>query len=254
MTPTSPKRFTLARALHHCSSLLVVLRETSEVALAISVRELKSRSMTRKVFETTQPTILLLAAGAASRMRGGDKLLEEVNGAPLLRKLAKDACGVAENVLVCLREEDEPRRSALDDLNCRIVVVPDASKGMAHSLRAGVAEVSPTTTAVMVIPADMPDITQADLAKMLRSHQARPDAILRATSEDHQAGHPVLFPKRLLGALEKLSGDVGAREVLKQHANEIQSVQLPGTNALTDLDTPEEWLEWRRNQLKEKGP
>ncbi len=187
-------------------------------------------------------------------MRGGDKLLEEIDGVPLLRKLTKDARSVADNVMVCLREEDNLRRSVLDDLNCRIVAVPDAFKGMAHSLRAGVAELSTTTTAVMVVPADMPDITRADLAKMLRSHQAQPEAILRATTKDHQTGHPVLFPKRLFGALEKLSGDVGAREVLKHHANEIQSVQLPGTNALTDLDTPEEWLDWRQNRFKEKGP
>lgn len=210
--------------------------------------------MTRCVHETTEPTILLLAAGEASRMRGGDKLLEEIDGVPLLRKLTKDARSVADNVMVCLREEDNLRRSVLDDLNCRIVAVPDASKGMAHSLRAGVAELSTTTTAVMVVPADMPDITRADLAKMLRSHQDQPEAILRATTKDQQAGHPVLFPKRLFGALEKLSGDVGAREVLRRHANEIQSVQLPGTNALTDLDTPEDWLEWRQNRLTEKGP
>lgn len=187
-------------------------------------------------------------------MRGGDKLLEEVNGVPLLRKIAQDARSVADNVLVCLRKEDDPRRSVLDGLDCRLVTVPDASLGMAHSLRAGVAELSSTTTAVMVIPADMPDITQADLAKILRLHQAEPDAILRATSEDHQAGHPVLFPRRLFGALAKLSGDVGAREVLKQHANEILCVQLPGAHALTDLDTPEEWLQWRRNRITEKGP
>ncbi|MBE1293299.1 MAG: NTP transferase domain-containing protein [Rhodobacteraceae bacterium] len=210
--------------------------------------------MTRSAHQTTEPTILLLAAGEASRMRGGDKLLEEIDGVPLLRKLTTDARSVADNVLVCLREEDDPRRSVLDDLNCRFVAVPDASKGMAHSLRAGVAELSTTTTAVMVVPADMPDITRADLAKMLRSHQDQPEAILRATTKDQQAGHPVLFPKRLFGALEKLSGDVGAREVLRRHANEIQRVQLPGTNALTDLDTPEDWLEWRQNRLKEKGP
>ncbi|MBO6897309.1 MAG: nucleotidyltransferase family protein [Shimia sp.] len=210
--------------------------------------------MTRSAHETTEPTILLLAAGEASRMRGGDKLLEEIDGVPLLRKLTKDARSVADNVMVCLREEDNLRRSVLDDLNCRFVAVPDASKGMAHSLRAGVAELSTTTTAVMVVPADMPDITRADLAKMLRSHQDQPEAILRASTKDQQAGHPVLFPKRLFGALEKLSGDVGAREVLRRHANEILRVQLPGTNALTDLDTPEDWLEWRQNRLKEKGP
>lgn len=203
--------------------------------------------MTLTNHTTSIVAILLLAAGAASRMRGGDKLLEEVGGVPLLRKLAVHACAVCDTVLVCLRENDEPRQSALSGLNCQTVIVPDAADGMAHSLRAGIARVPEQISGVMVIPADMPELSEQDLSAMIAAHETQPNRILRATSAEGQAGHPVLFPKKLLGELRELSGDVGARTVLKQHQGSITFVRLPGHHALTDLDTPESWQAWRQS-------
>ncbi len=194
--------------------------------------------------------ILILAAGASSRMRGGDKLLEEVDGKPLLRKLAGHACAVCDIVLVCLREGDEARRSVLSGLNCQTIIVPDAAEGMAHSLRAGIAQLPNLANGVMVIPADMPELTEQDLRSMIAAHAAQPDEILRATSEDSQPGHPVVFPKKLFGELRALSGDIGARSVLKRHAASVQLVPLPGCHALTDLDTPEAWQAWRNSLQK----
>ncbi len=206
--------------------------------------------MTNAHPETNNVAILLLAAGASSRMHGRDKLLEKVDGEPLLRKLASHACGVSDTVLVCLRAEDDARQSTLKGLECQTVVVKDASDGMAHSLRAGIAHLPERCGAVIVIPADMPELTQEDLATVVTAHTAQPDVIIRATSEDGLPGHPVIFPARLFNSLRALSGDKGARAILKQHAASIQLVKLPDSHALTDLDTPEAWAAWRAKGQK----
>jgi CTP:molybdopterin cytidylyltransferase MocA len=196
----------------------------------------------------TNIAILILAAGASSRMRGGDKLLEEVEGQPLLLKMASQACAVSKTVLICLRPTDTTRRVVLQGLACGIVEVPDASEGMAHSLRAGIADLPENCSAVMVIPADMPDLTQSDFETIAHAHQVAPDAIIRATSADNRPGHPVLFPVRLFKKLRGLAGDVGAKEVLKRNAPSVRLVKLPNEHALTDLDTPEAWRTWRKNR------
>ena len=206
--------------------------------------------MTRHHSTESNIAILLLAAGASSRMRGGDKLLEEVDGKPLLRKLAGHACAVCDFVLVCLREGDEARYSALSGLDCQTVTVPDAAEGMAHSLRAGIAQLPAQASGVMVVPADMPELTEQDLRSMISAHEAQADKILRATSIDNQPGHPVVFPKKLFGELRALSGDVGARSVLKSHADGVHFIPLPERPALTDLDTPEAWPTWRQTFQK----
>lgn len=206
--------------------------------------------MTKYSSSESSLAILLLAAGASSRMRGGDKLLEDVDGVPLLRKLAGHACAVCDTVLVCLRDFDEARRSVLSGIHSQQVVVPDATNGMAHSLRAGIAQLPEHISGVMVVPADMPELSEQDLRTMIAVHEALPNAILRATSADSQPGHPVLFPSNLFRELRALCGDVGARGVLKRHADSVRLVPLPERHALTDLDTPEAWQAWRQARPK----
>jgi hypothetical protein len=87
---------------------------------------------------------------------------------------------------------------------------------MAASIVTGVAGLD---TPVLVMLADMPDVTAADLHLMMSLSAQAPDAILRAATEDGRPGHPVLFPADLLPELAALTGDTGAREVLKRHAD-----------------------------------
>ncbi|MFO7920213.1 MAG: nucleotidyltransferase family protein [Nioella sp.] len=185
-------------------------------------------------------TILLLAAGASARMRGRDKLLEEVNGNPLLRVMARRAAK-AGPLRVTLPEGNADRAAALDGIDCTIASLP-AGCSQSQSLSAGVAGLSGP---VLVMLADMPEVTAHDLHLMMALSRQAPTAILRAAGADGTPGNPVLLPADLLGALRKITGDKGAREVLKQHEARVHLVPLPGEHALIDLDTPEDWDDWR---------
>jgi CTP:molybdopterin cytidylyltransferase MocA len=186
--------------------------------------------------------ILIPAAGSSSRMRGGDKLLEPVDGAPLLRRQAMMAATLAP-VLVTLPPGRPARAAVLNGTGVQARTLPDAAEGMAASLRAGARAAQ--GRALMVLPADMPDIDATDLATLIAEAAARPDAILRGTAADGTPGHPVVFPPDLLADLAALHGDEGARSVLRRHGLRIHPVPLPGRHALTDLDTPEDWAAWR---------
>lgn len=188
--------------------------------------------------------VLILAAGASRRMRGADKLLEPVAGQPLLRHLTQQALQTGLPVTVALPPDKPLRGSVLAGLDVTRVVVPDAASGMAASLRAGLAAL-PDTAAVMLLLADLPEITTADLIQMAQAQRAMPDRILRATGFDGTPGHPVIFPPDTRADLARLSGDEGARRVLQTHAPRVTLIALPGQHATTDLDTPEAWAAWR---------
>lgn len=189
--------------------------------------------------------ILLLAAGASSRMRGADKLLEEVGGEPLLTVMARRAVK-AGPLSVTLPEGNAARAQALDGIDCDIVTLP-AGCTQSDSLAAGVAGLSGP---VLVMLADMPEVTAHDLHLLLALSQQAPNAILRAADQDGTPGNPVLFPTSLLPELQTIKGDKGARGLLKQHAARVHLVPLQGQRALTDLDTPEDWAAWRAAQSK----
>ncbi|WP_371060235.1 NTP transferase domain-containing protein [Rhodosalinus sp. 5P4] len=196
--------------------------------------------------------ILIPAAGASSRMRGRDKLLEEVEGRPLLALLAGRARAVADTVIVTLPEPPGARGAALAALDVTCLALPEARQGMAASLRAGVAALPPDIRGLMILPADMPEIRQEDMQRLADAFAKAPEAIWQGAAEDGTPGHPVLFPADCLPAIAAVTGDTGAREVLRAQAHRVRRLALPGRRALTDLDTPEDWARWRAQRAADR--
>lgn len=188
--------------------------------------------------------ILLTAAGSSRRMRGGDKLLERIGAQSCLRRQAVMSLAVVPRVIVTLPPDRPARLADLAGLPLEIAILPDAAEGMAASIRHG-ARAAETAPALMVLPADMPDIDAEDLRRLLDAHAKAPRAILRGAAADGTPGHPVVFPRDLFADLADLHGDEGARSVLARHSARIRLVPLPDRHAVTDLDTPEDWACWR---------
>ena len=194
----------------------------------------------------THLAILILAAGSATRMRGGDKLLEPIDGQPLLRRQAEMALALTPQVIVTHRNPDPERRAALDGLSLHLVPVLDAAEGMAASLRAGAAKALALDAAgLMILPGDMPELTRADLGLLIAAFNQNPENIHRATAADGRPGHPVLIPRDLIPELSLLTGDEGAKSMLARHKSRVRLHPLPENHARTDLDTPEDWASWR---------
>jgi molybdenum cofactor cytidylyltransferase len=184
-------------------------------------------------------TIVLLAAGRSTRMRGADKLLIRVDGQPLLARMAGVAQATLQPVVVVLAPKRPDRAAVLANLGLHIVT---GGAGMAASIRAGVAAI-PADHAVLIMLADMPDVDADDLARMVAAYRDAPGLIHRAIDATGRPGHPVIFPPNHRAALLLLHGDTGARALLAAHR--VRAVLLPGTHATTDLDTPEDWAAWR---------
>lgn len=190
---------------------------------------------------------LLLAAGASRRMIGRDKLLEVVDGRTQIARAADALLGSrVDQVIVIVGPGDDARRAALLGLDVRVIENPLAAEGMAASIRAGLAALDPQADAALIALADMPDVGPAHIDHLIAAFDPEEGrAIVRAASEDGAPGHPVLFGRRFFETLGRLRGDQGARAVLADHADLVETVRTPGKGAAVDLDTPEAWAAWR---------
>lgn len=194
---------------------------------------------------------LLLAAGQSRRMGGRDKLLEQVDGVPLVLRQARMVANLRAPAFVTLPAPDHPRAHLLRQdgpPELELVWVPDAVEGLSRSLRAGLAALPDTATDVLILLADLPEIEESDLRALLNARRARPDAdVWRAVTEDGAPGHPLILSSRLFPDLAALEGDSGAGGVIRaaHKADRVEPVPLPGQRALTDLDTPADWAAWR---------
>ncbi len=177
-------------------------------------------------------------------MGGRDKLCEDINGTPLLRHITTQAKATGAPVFVTLPALDHPRSQLLAH-GTTPIAVPDAANGMSASLRAGVAALPAAIRAVMITPADLPELETADFETLLDAAKTQPGALLQAQDDAGTGGHPVIFPRAVFGALQTVTKDRGARDILRANRDHVVPVPLPGTRATRDLDTPEDWATWR---------
>lgn len=191
-------------------------------------------------------SILIPAAGASSRMQGTDKLMLQIDGVPLLQRTVSRAAQAASEVVVTL-PRNNARKSCIADQPIKIVEIENPARGMSLSLSVGAQAISPNN-AIMILPADMPDITTDDLDKIITEFQRAP-RIVRGASQAGKAGHPVVFPNEYLPRFANLNGDQGARALCEGQS--VDLFRLPNDHAVTDLDTPEAWAAWRARNGKQ---
>ncbi len=195
----------------------------------------------------TDLPILILAAGGSTRMRGRDKLMEEVGGQPLLARQARLARAVTTGpVIVALPRAPHPRYAALTGIEVTPLEVEEAAEGMNASLRTAFAAVPETAPAAMLLLGDLPALQQPDLQAVFAAVDPQSDILAwRGATEDNQPGHPVVVARPLFPEFLKLTGDGGGREAMAAAGSRVRLVPLPGQRARTDLDTPEDWQAWR---------
>lgn len=199
--------------------------------------------------------VLILAAGASSRMRGTDKLLLDVDGMPLLRRQACMSLEVSRDVRIALPQRPHARYNVVGDLSVQPIEVPDAAQGMSASLRALFATLEPEKTHAMVLLGDLPDLNTDDLRAIMRATHEVPDAMIwRGATQTGKGGHPMIVARPLFSEFQTLSGDSGGNSIAANLGQAVHLVPLTGNRARQDLDTPEDWASWRADRSTSDAP
>lgn len=182
--------------------------------------------------------VVILAAGASTRM-GQPKQLLEVAGKPLLVRAVEAAlASPAWPVVVVLGANAEQIRPVLARLPVLITENPAWAEGMAASLRAGVTtlqQFSRRIEAAVIALCDQPAFSAATIAQLVATQQASGRSIVAARYAQRH-GAPAMFLREHFPTLTHLTGEEGARALLNDQPERIASVHLP--ELALDLDTP----------------
>jgi molybdenum cofactor cytidylyltransferase len=178
---------------------------------------------------------ILLAAGSASRF-GGDKLLAPLEDGTLLgvRALINLAACV-DRVVAVVRPGDQALAGALSDNGAEVTFCTYAALGMGQSL-AWAIRATPLAKAWVIALADMPWIQVATTRRIVDALES--GSALVATSHQGMRGHPVGFSRRYYGELAALSGDEGAKAIVRAHERELQLIETDDAGVSRDIDTP----------------
>lgn len=186
-------------------------------------------------------SLIVLAAGKSTRMRGRNKLLIKVDRKPIIRSVVEAALrSRADEVIVVLGWEANKIQDALAGLPCRLVLNKHYEKGQSGSVKAGLKDISQATQAILVLPGDVARIDSQSINRVINEH-ARKRHLIVIAAHDRKQGHPILLDKELFNEIEQIDEKTyGLKAIVERHAREVRLVETGSSNVLRDIDMPED--------------
>jgi molybdenum cofactor cytidylyltransferase len=188
---------------------------------------------------------IVLAAGRSSRMGPQNKLVADIGGMPMVRRVVETAlASTARPVMVMTGHMAAEVAAALSGLDVTLVANPDYATGLASSLKVGIRAVPDACDGALVLLGDMPLITAEHLGALVDAFGVAPERIVVPVHEGRQ-GNPVIWPRRHFAELLQLEGDAGAKRLIGAHRQDVREVELATDGIFADIDTPEELARMR---------
>jgi CTP:molybdopterin cytidylyltransferase MocA len=192
---------------------------------------------------------VLLAAGGSSRL-GRAKQLLTYAGEPLVHRGARLLSGITSRVTVVTGASPEQVQEALADLNVDQVHNARWREGVGGSIALAARQFEVGTHATLILLCDQYGVGEAELTKLVDAWREEPARIAAARWGD-RFGPPVIFPSRFFPRLQRLRGDLGARQLLVEERARVNFVELP--RAALDVDDAADLVRMREYEASHVG-
>lgn len=193
--------------------------------------------------------LLLMAAGSSSRLGQPKQLVEiaekqEQPQSLLIKqiKLMNSICSSTSAEAFCvlgfqheeltahLKNSQLPKQPTL-------IINDNWSQGLSSSISKGVSALTLDISAVLVFLVDQWKITPADVFQLIDAWKNEPEKIHIACKEN-RISPPAIFPSSFFDELLTLTGDDGAKKVIRNNIDQVSFKTMP--SAFFDLDTPQQ--------------
>jgi CTP:molybdopterin cytidylyltransferase MocA len=194
---------------------------------------------------------VVLAAGGSHRF-GRTKLLVRQGPETLLERAVRLGQALAgPRCIVVLGARASRLAAVLRTRPPRVVVNRRWREGMSTSLATGLRAVPASARAALVLLADQYALDAGHLQTLVARWRRDPRCIAAAEA-DGILGPPVLLPRSCFAAARRLTGDAGARSLLRSGRYSVQAISLP--QAARDLDEPGDLDRARRRPQTGRDP
>ena len=188
------------------------------------------------------PTVaaLVLAAGQSRRMGPVNKLLAEVDGAPMLVRVVKEALASrACAVYVVTGFERDRVETVLAGLDVLLVHNPNFGHGISTSIAAGISALGAEVEGALICLGDMPAVSAEILNRIVAAFDPHRGTEVCVPTCRGKRGNPVLLSRRFFDEIRGIQGDAGARHLIGEHSDVVREVSIDDAAILFDVDSPE---------------
>lgn len=214
------------------------------------LKEIGSRPQPREAIGRDAPSAtgkkigvgaVVLAAGRSSRMGARNKLLEEIDGVALVRRVVATLLeSEARPVIVVVGHESGRVARVLEGLDVSLVHNPDYAQGLSTSLAAGLGALADDVAGALIALADMPGIKAGHIARLIEAFRAHSGGVICVPVRAGRRGNPVLWPRSLFGEMSEVKGDTGARHLIGEYDELVRETEIEADAIFEDIDTPED--------------
>jgi molybdenum cofactor cytidylyltransferase len=200
---------------------------------------------------------ILLAAGESNRMGQSKQLMSFGQSTIIERTIDSLLNSAVSETIAVLGYKEEEIRKAIIRKPIKIAINPDYQQGMSTSIIAGLKQIDKRARAVLIALGDQPFIDSQTISNLVEAFVANKKGIIVPVYQGKR-GNPVILAIRYKGELLHLKGDVGGREIIKCHPDDVLEVAVNCEGVLLDIDTAEDYSSVtklnRENGIKKEEP
>ncbi len=189
-----------------------------------------------------------MAAGMSTRF-GTPKQLIRLKGKYLIEWVLDAALNShLENIILVLGYKNREIFEAISEKAyhpaLQVVVNHRFSEGLSQSLLAGLRMVQKTFPSVMFLLGDQPMVDSRMINHLLDRFWISHKDICVPTFQGKR-GNPVIFSRNLYNQLLDIEGDVGARNIIKEHPDSVLYVEVKDPLRFFDIDEEKDFQRLR---------
>ncbi|WP_152285565.1 nucleotidyltransferase family protein [Flavicella marina] len=185
--------------------------------------------------------VLILAAGASSRMKVQKQLLPWGDTTLLGNTIATiEEAGYRSIYVVVGSDAKNVAQEAIKN-NTQIVLNPNWEQGISSSIAAGISEIKGLHyEGVLIVLADQPFLLSTDLFRLKKTFLEVGDKIIASKFiKMNKPSVPAIFRKTMFDQLLALKGDKGATQLFSKHKKSVVEISIQ--SEFLDIDTIEEY-------------
>ena len=182
--------------------------------------------------------IVLLAAGVGKRF-GGNKLTAQVRGKPMYLWAMENIEEMKTELPIVVVTGTPEIVSAAEAKGMIAIFNGQPELGISLSIRLGIEAViqeDRKVDGILFMVCDQPWLEKTTLVRLMSEF----DGGILALSFGERRGNPVIFSRDYLKELSELSGDIGGRQVMARHRENVRFLEVNDERELQDIDKREQ--------------
>jgi len=185
-------------------------------------------------------SVILLAAGESKRM-GKPKLLLPFGSSTILEQAIGNLLNSrVDEVIVVVGYKAQEMIREIAGRPVKVAINPVYRQGISTSIVKGLSLADNRAGAVMLALADQPLIDSETINRLIEAFLSHAKGIVIPTHQGRR-GHPVIFSAKYKEQLLGLKGDVGGRQIIEEHPDDIFEVVVSSQGINIDIDTMKDY-------------